>query len=42
MRADVKKGILFAAALLGSAILVVALVIYILARSGVLEGLSHL
>ncbi len=42
MRADLKKGMLFAVALLAGLILIVAVLIFILATTGVLKGLSHL
>jgi hypothetical protein len=42
MRDDMRKSLLFAVALIGGLIVLLAVVIFVLARSGVLEGLSHL
>jgi hypothetical protein len=42
MQEDVRKGLIVAAALVSGLILLLALVIFILARSGILEGIGHL
>ncbi len=42
MQSDAKKGLLFVVGLVGGAILILLLVIFFLAKSGILEGLSHL
>jgi hypothetical protein len=42
MQEDVKKGLVIAAALVSGLILLLALVIFILARTGILEGIGHL
>jgi hypothetical protein len=42
MQEDVKKGLVVAAALVSGLILLLALVIFILARTGILEGIGHL
>jgi hypothetical protein len=42
MREELKKGLLFAASLLSGLILLIATVIYVLARKGLLRGIGHL
>jgi hypothetical protein len=42
MQEDVRKGLIVAAALVSGLILLLALVIFILARSAILEGIGHL
>lgn len=42
MRTDARKGLLFALALIGGFVALLAIVIGVLAWTGVLKGLSHL
>jgi hypothetical protein len=42
MRQETKKALLFAAILIGAIVVVVVTVIFVLARTGVLQGIDHL